>query len=83
MRQVKERERKRLEEEHLAEQHKRKVEKYSQGLYSIFIFHSQAKYKQNNADLKKKPFTYDYSGVPIIITNAKVEKFPPSAYAVQ
>jgi len=33
--------------------------------------------------LKKKPFTYDYNGVPILINNAKVDKFPPSAYLVQ
>jgi hypothetical protein len=32
---------------------------------------------------RKKPFTYDYNGVPILIVNAKVEKFPPSAYQVQ
>ncbi len=44
---------------------------------------SQSKFKQGNADLKKKPFTYDYNGVPILIVNAKVEKFPPSAYLVQ
>lgn len=70
LRQVKERERKRLDEERAAEMQKRKVE-------------NQAKFKQGNADLKKKPFTYDYNGVPIIINNAKVEKFPLPVYPVQ
>jgi len=70
MRQVKERERKRLDDEKAEELKKRKQE-------------NQAKFKQGTADLKKKTFTYDYSGVPIIINTAKVEKFPPSAYIVQ
>jgi len=70
LRQVKERERKRQDEEKALEIQKRKAE-------------NQSKFKQGNADLKKKPFTYDYNGVPIIINNAKVEKFPPSAYLVQ
>jgi len=70
MRQAKERERKRQDEERAAEMQKRKIE-------------NQSKFKQGNADLKKKPFTYDYNGVPILIVNAKVEKFPPSAYLVQ
>jgi len=69
LRQVKERERKRQDEEKALEIQKRKAE-------------NQSKFKQGNADLKKKPFTYDYNGVPIIINNAKVEKFPPSAYLV-
>jgi len=70
LRQAKERERKRQDEERAAELQKRKIE-------------NQSKFKQGNADLKKKPFTYDYNGVPILIVNAKVEKFPPSAYLVQ
>jgi len=70
LRQVKERERKRQDEERLIELHKKKAE-------------NQAKFKQGNADLKKKPFTYDFNGMPMLITSAKVEKFPPSAYAVQ
>ena len=34
-------------------------------------------------DKSKKMFTYDFDGTRIAVQNAKVEKFPPSAYLVK
>jgi hypothetical protein len=69
LRQLKDRELRRKEDEDHQQKLKHEQEK-------------QAKFNKKEADLKKKPFTYDYNGNIILVHQTKAEKLPPSAYLV-